>query len=61
MTHLEIQYLLQFWDILYESHPDVSTNIVDHHGELIVQNGALVESQWVLQQANMVNFFSQRR
>jgi hypothetical protein len=44
MAHLEIQYLLQFWDILYESHPNVSTNIVDHHGELIVQNGALVES-----------------
>jgi hypothetical protein len=32
---------------------DVSANLVDHHGELLVQNGALIELQWVLQLANM--------
>jgi hypothetical protein len=32
---------------------DISTNIIYHHGELLIQNGALVELKWVLQEANM--------
>jgi hypothetical protein len=27
------------------SHLDVSANLVDHHGELLVQNGTLVDLQ----------------
>jgi hypothetical protein len=32
---------------------DVSADLVNHHGGLLVQNGALVNLQWVLQKANM--------
>jgi hypothetical protein len=31
----------------------VSANLVDHHGELLTQIGALVELQWVLPGAKM--------
>jgi hypothetical protein len=34
---------------VYACHLDVSSNLVDQHGKLIVQNGALVDLQWVLQ------------
>jgi hypothetical protein len=45
MTLLEIQYFLQLWDIVCAYHLDVSANLVDHHGELLVQNGTLVNLQ----------------
>jgi hypothetical protein len=46
---LEIQYLLQLRDIVCAYHLDVSENLVDHHGELLVQNGTLVDLQQGLQ------------
>jgi hypothetical protein len=49
MGLLEIQYLLQPSDIMCACQLDLSANIVDHPGELLVQNGALVDSQWGLQ------------
>jgi hypothetical protein len=42
---LEIQYLLQLIDIVCAYHLDISSNLVDHHGELLIQNGALVDLQ----------------
>jgi hypothetical protein len=49
MTLLEIQYLLHLWNIVYACHHDVRSNFVHHQGELLVQNGVLVELQWGLQ------------
>jgi hypothetical protein len=46
---LEIQYLLILWVVGHACLLDDSRNLVDHHGGLIVQNGALVDLQWVLQ------------
>jgi hypothetical protein len=43
MTLLEIQYLLHFCDIVCACQFDVSANLVDHQGELLVQNGTLVD------------------
>jgi hypothetical protein len=43
---------------MYECQPDDSANIVDHHVELLVQNGALVDLQEVLQSAYMSTFQS---
>jgi hypothetical protein len=45
MTLLEIQYLLQLCNIVCACHLDVSVNLVDHHVELQIQNGALVDLQ----------------
>jgi hypothetical protein len=45
MALLEIQYLLQSRDIMCERNLDVSENLVGHHCELLVQNGALVDLQ----------------
>jgi hypothetical protein len=42
MTLLESQYLLPLWDIVCVCQQNVSSNLVDHHGELLVQNGTLV-------------------
>jgi hypothetical protein len=33
------------WEIACECQPEHSVNIVDHHGVLIVQNGALMDLQ----------------
>jgi hypothetical protein len=46
---LEIQYLLRLWVVGHACHLVDSTNLVDHHGGLLVQIGALVELQWELQ------------
>jgi hypothetical protein len=43
MTLLKIQYLLHLCDIVCACQRDVSSNLVPHHGELLVQNGVLVE------------------
>jgi hypothetical protein len=50
---LEIEYLLQFWVIVHACQLGIRSNILDHHGELLAQNGAMVELQWVLELANM--------
>jgi hypothetical protein len=50
---LEIQYVLQFWDIAYAFHLDIRTYIVDHQAELLVQIGALVDLEKELQSAYM--------
>jgi hypothetical protein len=44
----EIQYLLRLWVDGHACHLVDSTNPIDHHGGLIVENGALVDLQWVL-------------
>jgi hypothetical protein len=49
MTLLKIQYLLQLRDIVCACHLDVSENLVDQHGELLVQNGTLVDLHQGLQ------------
>jgi hypothetical protein len=46
---LEIQYLLRLWIVGHACQVVDSTNLVDHHGGLLVQIGALVELQWELQ------------
>jgi hypothetical protein len=46
---LEIQYLLHLWDIVCACQLDVIANLVDHQGQLLVQNGTLVDLQWGLQ------------
>jgi hypothetical protein len=40
---LEIQYLLRFWFVDHACHLVFCTNLVDHHGRLLVQNKALVD------------------
>jgi hypothetical protein len=40
---LEIQYLLQFWDISYACQLDGSSNLADHYGASLAQRGALVD------------------
>jgi hypothetical protein len=49
ISFLEIQYLLQLWVVVHASHLVDSVSLVDHHGGLLVQIGALVELQWELQ------------
>ncbi len=46
---LEIQYLLHLWYIVCACQRDIISNLVHHHGELLVQNGTLVDLQWGLQ------------
>jgi hypothetical protein len=43
---------------MYGCEPDHSANILDLHGELFVQNGALVDLEEALQSANMSPFQS---
>jgi hypothetical protein len=45
MTLLEILYLLYLWDIVCACQRDDNANLVNHHGELLVQNGMLIELQ----------------
>jgi hypothetical protein len=45
MALLEIQYLLHLCDIVCACKLFVSENLIDHHGELLVQNGTLVDLQ----------------
>jgi hypothetical protein len=49
MTLLEIQYLIHLWDIICAYQRDVSSNLVHHQGELLIQNEVLVELQRGLQ------------
>jgi hypothetical protein len=49
IAFLEIQYLLQLWVVVHACHLVDSANLVDHHGGLLVQIGALVDLQWELQ------------
>jgi hypothetical protein len=43
---------------VYACQLDVSANLIDHHGELLVQNGALLDLQYVLQSSYMSTFQS---
>jgi hypothetical protein len=42
---LEIQYLLRLWVVGHACHLVDSIYLVDHHGGLLVQIGALIELQ----------------
>jgi hypothetical protein len=46
---LEFQYVLRLWVVGHACKLVDSTNLVDHHGRLLVQIGALAELQWELQ------------
>jgi hypothetical protein len=46
---LKIHYLLPFWVIGHTCQLVDSENLVDHHGELLVRIGAMVDLQWELQ------------
>jgi hypothetical protein len=45
MTLWEIKYLFHLQDIVCECQIYVSANLVDHQGELLVQNRTLVDLQ----------------
>jgi hypothetical protein len=49
IAFLEIQYLLQLWVLVHACQVVDRENLVDHHGILLVQIGALVDLQWELQ------------
>jgi isopentenyldiphosphate isomerase len=38
---------------VHACHLDLSSDLVDHHGELLVQHRAMVALLWLLQSANM--------
>jgi hypothetical protein len=46
---LEIQYLLRLWVVGHACKLVDSPNLVDYHGGLLVQNGALVDLQYMMQ------------
>jgi hypothetical protein len=42
-------YLLESWELYCACQLDCSERIVEYNGALLVQNGALVDLQWVQQ------------